>query len=76
MPELKTLDVREIPPRYRHPQIFELFDALSSGESFILINDHAPRPLYYQFLHERKDQFTWDYLEEGPDIWSVQIGRV
>lgn len=72
---MKTLDVRVIPPRVRHAQIFESFDALASGEAFVLVNDHAPRPLYYEFLHERPDQFTWDYLEEGPEVWRVQIGR-
>lgn len=76
MTQLKTLDVREIPPAQRHPQIFDLFDGLASGESFMLVSDHAPRPLYYQFLHERTNLFIWDYLEEGPEIWKVQIGRV
>ena len=71
-----TLDVRQIAPRIRHTQIFETFDALPPGEAFILVNDHAPRPLYYEFLHERPDQFTWDYLEEGPEVWRVKIGRV
>ncbi len=76
MTDSKTLDVRVIPPRVRHAQIFETFDALQPGEAFILVNDHAPRPLYYEFLHERSDQFTWDYLEEGPEVWKVKIGRV
>ena len=39
------LDVRTIPPRDRHPMIFDAFDALPPGESFELINDHAPTPL-------------------------------
>ncbi len=42
----------------------------------ILVNDHEPRPLYYQFLHERPDQFTWTYLQEGPEEWRVRISRV
>lgn len=75
MTEAKILDVRQIPPPVRHPQIFEAFDALQSGEFFILVNDHAPRPLYYQFLHERTDLFSWEYLEEGPQLWRVKIGR-
>jgi uncharacterized protein (DUF2249 family)/NAD-dependent dihydropyrimidine dehydrogenase PreA subunit len=69
----KTLDVRSIPPRERHPQIFALFDSLEAGEGFILINDHDPKPLYYQFLHERPDLFTWEYLLEGPVEWQVEI---
>lgn len=73
---VSTLDVRTIVPRERHAQIFQLFDSLEAGQAFMLVNDHAPRPLYYEFLHERADQFSWDYLEEGPEVWRVQIGRV
>jgi uncharacterized protein (DUF2249 family) len=75
MTDIKTLNVTEIPPRIRHAQIFETFDALESGEAFILVNDHEPRPLYLQFLHDRPEIFTWEYLEEGPEVWRVKIGR-
>lgn len=73
---MKQLDVRTILPRDRHPLIFSTFDSLQPGEAFELINDHAPKPLYYQFLHERPDLFQWDYLEEGPETWRVRITRV
>jgi uncharacterized protein (DUF2249 family) len=72
---MNQLDVRVVLPRDRHPMIFSMFDALAPGESFELINDHAPKPLYYQFLHERADLFEWHYLEEGPDTWRVRITR-
>jgi uncharacterized protein (DUF2249 family) len=72
---MKTLDVRKVMPRDRHPRIFQTFDTLAAGEAFELVNDHDPRPLYYQFLHERPDKFTWEYLEEGPTVWRVAIGR-
>jgi uncharacterized protein (DUF2249 family) len=72
---MTQLDVRNIPPRDRHPMIFNLFDSLQPGESFELVNDHAPKPLYYQFLHERADLFVWEYLEEGPETWRVRITR-
>lgn len=73
---IDTLDVRDLIPMMRHPKIFQLFDGLAVGEAFILVNDHDPKPLYYQMLHERADQFSWDYLEEGPETWRVRIGRV
>ncbi len=72
----KNLDVRQIPPPQKHPTIFQTFDSLAPGQSFILINDHDPRPLYYQFAHEREGLFSWEYLEKGPELWRVQIGRV
>ncbi len=70
-----TLDIRTIPPMYRHPMIFEKFEALGPGEGFVLVNDHNPKPLYYQFQAELAGQFTWDYLEQGPEAWRVRIGR-
>lgn len=69
------VDVRSTPPAQRHPRIFSAFEALAPGEGFILINDHDPKPLYYQFKFEREGQFTWDYLEQGPQDWRVRIGR-
>jgi uncharacterized protein (DUF2249 family) len=69
------IDVRVIPPRERHPAIFQTFDGLRSGESLVIVNDHDPRPLRYQFAAERPDAFEWTYLEEGPDVWRVRIAR-
>ncbi len=74
--QVPLLDVREIAPRQRHELIFDTFKALKSGEAFILINDHDPKPLYYQFKAELEGLFTWDYLEQGPDVWRVRIGAV
>jgi uncharacterized protein (DUF2249 family) len=74
---IKTvLDVRQIAPRERHSLILGTFDELSPGEAFVLVNDHDPKPLYYQFQFEKTGQFTWDYEEQGPEVWRVQVGRV
>ena len=70
-----TLDIRPVPPMYRHPMIFDKFAGLGAGEGFVLVNDHNPKPLFYQFQAELSGQFTWDYLEEGPEAWRVRIGR-
>lgn len=70
-----TVDVRSIAPRERHPLIFGSFDQLAAGEALLLVNDHDPKPLFYQFQAESKGQFTWDYLESGPDVWQVKIGK-
>lgn len=69
------LDVRPIPPREKHPTIFSTFDALKSGDSMLLVNDHDPRPLRYQLMAERPDTFEWTYQEEGPEVWRVRIDR-
>jgi len=70
------LDVRIIPPRDKHPKIFETFDSLKSGEVLLIINDHDPRPLKYQFEFERLGKYGWKYLEEGPEVWKVEIERL
>ncbi|HET7026759.1 MAG TPA: DUF2249 domain-containing protein [Candidatus Limnocylindrales bacterium] len=70
-----VLDVREEPPIRRHALIFETFKALEPGAGFELRNDHDPKPLYYQFAAEEAGRFTWDYLEQGPEVWRVRIGR-
>ncbi|MGE5139369.1 MAG: DUF2249 domain-containing protein [Rudaea sp.] len=73
--QVKTLDVRNIPPMNRHPTIFQTFEALKPGEAFELVNDHDPKALFYQFQAERTGEFTWDYKEQGPTVWRVAIGK-
>ncbi len=70
-----VLDIRSIPPARRHPLIFDTFDNLQQGEGFVLVNDHDPKPLYYQFQAERTGTFGWEYLESGPAAWRVRISR-
>jgi|SRR5690606_23799294 len=72
---IETLDVTQIEPRLKHPTIFEHFDALKPGESFMIHNDHDPKPLYYQLLGERGAIFTWEYIEQGPQSWLVKIAK-
>ncbi|WP_405001336.1 DUF2249 domain-containing protein [Geochorda subterranea] len=69
------MDVRETPPPMRHPLIFETYQRLGPGEGFVLVNDHDPKPLYYQFAAELPEQFTWEYLQSGPEVWRVRIGK-
>ena len=70
-----TLDVRTESPARRHELIFDTFAALLPGNAFELVNDHDPRPLYYQLEAEQTGRFSWDYVEEGPVVWRVRIGR-
>jgi uncharacterized protein (DUF2249 family) len=73
---IRSLDVRQIPPPRRHELIFETFENLAPGAAFVLVNDHDPKPLFYQFKAEREGQFSWDYAEQGPTTWRVCIGKV
>jgi hemerythrin-like domain-containing protein/uncharacterized protein (DUF2249 family) len=71
-----SVDARALPIPQKHPTIFRTFEALKTGEAMLLVNDHDPKPLYYQFAAERAGQFEWRYLENGPEIWRVEIRRV
>lgn len=71
----QILDVRQLAPAQRHHLIFEEFHKLEAARSYVLVNDHDPKPLRYQFEAEYAGTFTWDYLEAGPSVWRVRIGR-
>ncbi len=69
------LDARAIPQRERHRRILEAFDALPVGSSFVLVSDHDPRPLSYQFAAQRPGAYAWEHLQRGP-AWRVRITRI
>ncbi len=73
--EAQVVDVRRIAPPQRHPLIFQTWAALVPGAAFVLVNDHDPKPLHYQFMYEHSGQFTWEYEESGPDVWRVRVGK-
>jgi len=74
--EDRVIDVRPETPKVRHEIIFDQFAALAPGSAYVLVNDHDPKPLWYQFDAEHKGEFSWDTLEDGPEVWRVRIGRV
>ncbi len=41
-----------------------------------IINDHDPKPLWYQFEVEYKGKYRWDYEKEGPKDWIVKIKKI
>lgn len=71
----KLIDVRPMVPRDRHATIFKTWESLATGESILLVNDHDPLPLYYQFACEHGGGFHWEYLEQGPAAWRVRISK-
>jgi len=70
-----VLDVRALTPAQRHEKIFATYGALGTGTAFVLVNDHDPKPLRYQFEAQHAGHYSWGYLESGPEIWRVRIGR-
>ncbi len=69
------LDVRDLAPARRHQVIFTAYHALRPRACFVLVNDHDPKPLQYQFAAEHPGEYSWDYLQAGPRVWKVRIGK-
>ncbi len=72
-----TLDVRGIMPWDRHPMIFAVLDALPVEGTLVLVNDHEPKPLYYELMHERPDnQYEYKAEQQGPREWVARFHKV
>jgi uncharacterized protein (DUF2249 family) len=73
--ELGTIDVRDLKPQRRHEALLQTFDELSAGEGFVLVNDHDPKPLYYELRSMHGEVIDWTYRSEGEDGWRVAIRK-
>lgn len=73
---VNKFDVRPYPPAKRHDMVFEAFEDLNPGEAFVFINDHDPKPLYYQMEAENDVPFNWEYLEVMPEEWKVKVMKL
>lgn len=66
---MTELDVRSIPPADRHPTIYDAFSDLDPGETLTIINDHEPKPLFYEFQAEVEtfdvDGYAVERVEDG-----------
>jgi len=71
--ELGTFDVRDLIPQRRHEVLLDTFNRLGSGEGFVLVNDHDPKPLYYELRSMHGDVIDWEYASRGSGEWRVEI---
>ena len=72
-----TLDVRDIPPAERHPRIHDAFADLESSDALTLINDHEPKPLFYEMQAEI-DEFDADGYavdQRGPEEYVATFPK-
>lgn len=71
------LDVRDVSPAQRHPLIHDAFAALDPGETLEIVNDHDPKPLYYEFQAEVEafdpDAYSCDEL--GPNEFLARLPK-
>ena len=68
-----VLDVRRMAPEQADAKIAGTAQALASDEAFVLVTDRDPAPLLEQL--ERPGTLYRRHLEDGPDVWRIEIGR-
>ena len=71
-----VMDVRPISCSIKHGLIIKTWLALPVGDHFILLNDHDPVPLYYQFAAQWPGAFTWEHLVKSPEEFRVKITKL
>lgn len=69
-----TLDARAIPHAIRHATVFGAFSAIPVGGALDLVAPHNPLPLLAQ-LQQHFGAFDIDYLEQGPEKWTLRLTR-
>lgn len=70
------LDVRKLAGPEKHPTIHRMFDALPPGGALTIVNDHDPKPLYYELRAERAKRFDADRYrsyEAGDGVWVAVL---
>ena len=72
----KVMDVRPIPCSIKHGLIIKQWLELPVGDHFVLLNDHDPVPLYYQFAAQWPNAFTWEHLVNLPGEARVKITKL
>ncbi|HKD11193.1 MAG TPA: DUF2249 domain-containing protein [Thermoanaerobaculia bacterium] len=70
-----SIDVESLPVAERAPSILAAFDGLAPGEKMDFVSGVPPRRLLTQFQSERKGLFEWSPVEQGPEIWRIDVYR-
>jgi uncharacterized protein (DUF2249 family) len=73
----RTLDLRDVPPPERHPKIHDAFADLDGGEALTIVNDHEPKPLFYEFQAEVEafDADGYDVERRGPEEFVATLPK-
>jgi uncharacterized protein (DUF2249 family) len=74
---MSRLDVREIPPPKRHSKIHDAFAELDSGEVLEIVNDHEPKPLFYEMQAEVEafDADNYEAEREGDEKFIAKFPK-
>lgn len=70
----QTIDIRTMGAcADRKASVLAAFDALPTGASVEVVNDHMPNGLRTHFEELRPGAFAWKVLEAGPAVFRVEI---
>ena len=73
---VSTVDIRTLGGcADRKAHVLATFDDLAAGETLVVVNDHKPKGLLLHFQEQRPGQFEWSPLEEGPQVFRVEITK-
>jgi uncharacterized protein (DUF2249 family) len=74
---MPRLDLRDVPPAERHPLIHEAFDEMDAGETLTIVNDHEPKPLFYEFQAEVEafDEDGYGVEQLGPGEFEAELPK-
>lgn len=73
--EIPTLVAAMIPHALRHGAIHGALGTREPGQAMILVAPHNPTPLLRE-IEARDEEYTVEYLQEGPDDWHLKFTRV
>ena len=73
----KKLDLRQIPANERHQKIHKKFEKLNSGETLTIINDHEPKPLFYEMKAEieKFDDKNYEVKKENKNKYIAKLPK-
>lgn len=72
------VDIRVIMPHQeKYRTVYKTFKSLNIGEKMELLNDHDFNPIFtYKFPDDFPGQYEWHYLEQGPEVWRVEVKKI
>ncbi|MBK6486807.1 MAG: DUF2249 domain-containing protein [Gemmatimonadetes bacterium] len=76
MSTTRSLDIRPVEPKDRFERIMGAYDGLATSDVLELTVDHDPKCMYYTLRATRGEaSFSFDYLENGPELWRVRVRK-
>ncbi|WP_423743433.1 DUF2249 domain-containing protein (plasmid) [Haladaptatus sp. SPP-AMP-3] len=74
---MTRIDVRDLPPSERHETIHAAFSDLGRGETLELVNDHEPKPFFYELQAEDPtfDAEGYEAEQRGPEEFVARFPK-